>query len=373
MKKFTNLLLSCLVGTMAFASIASAKEAKSHADVPNLRMAWNNELHTGNMHLNFIKPELFANNAIHMKPISKTHLELYKNGELIAVLEHVFTRGGSESAQLMTQGHLDIAFGSSTAFLAAYDNNVDLKILAPVQSGGVSIVAKADAPYNTFEELVEYAKNSKMPVLGGYHSAVSSPRVVLEYALKDAGLKVTEDASNYDADVLLTDLKGLKNLIPSMAAGQVEIWAGPVPHPQNAESQGVGKIIATLDQLPGGKWIDFPCCSMNVRGDVMEKYPEIVEAVLQVATDVSNFAQNNREEAAELLSEFIGLSKEVLIKNDTTYSTEVTDKFVNGMETYYNVMKDMGKFNGRLTKESFDEVLKNAFDFTYSNKITTNS
>ena len=108
---------------------------------------------------------------------------------------------------------------------------------------------------------------------------------------------------------------------------------------------------------------------MNVRGNVMEKYPEIVQAVLQVATDVSNFAQNNREEAAELLSEFIGLSKEVLIKNDTTYSTEVTDKFVNGMETYYNVMKDMGKFNGRLTKESFDEVLKNAFDFTYSNKI----
>ncbi len=354
-------------GTTAASSAAAAATAAvtTPKEVPTLNVGWSNELHTGNMHLSFLKPELFANNPVHLRPISDSQLELVKDNQVIANINFIHTKGAAESVTMMTQGHMDLAYCSSTAILTAYDSGVDVSVLCPIQSGGVAIVAAANAPYNTFAELVEFAKNSEMPVKGGYHSAISSPRIVLEYALRDAGLKVTEDTADYQADVVLTDLKGISNLIPSLSSGQVDIWAGPVPNPQNAEAQNIGKIIATLDELPEGKWVDFPCCTMNVMNSIKDKYPEVVNAMAQVTTDISSFAQNNREETAALMTEFIGLDKEILMKNDTTYQTEITQQFTDGMETYYDAMSEMGKFTGRLKDKTIEEVMKNAFDFTF--------
>lgn len=347
---------------------ASVTEPGTSAEVPEFNVAWSNELHTGNMHLAFLKPELFEDKPIHLRPIGEKQLELIKEGERVAVLNFIHSKSGAESATMMTQGHLDLAYGSSTAFIASYDAGAELSILAPIQSGGVSVVAAKDAPYNTFEELVEYIKTAEEPIRGGYHSAVSSPRIVLEYALRDAGVKVTEDTADYTADVLLTDLKGISNLIPAMSSGQVELWAGPVPNPQNAEAQGIGKIIATLDQLPEGKWVDFPCCTMNVSDEFKEAHPELVADMMQVTKDIHDFAQNEREETAELMTEFIGLDKEVLLKNDTTYTTEITDYFTQGMETYYEAMTEMGKFSGRLKDKTNAEVLESVLDFTFANE-----
>lgn len=344
-----------------------ASEVKK--EIPTINVGWSNELHTGNMHLSFLKPELFENNPVHLRPISDKQLELVKDGNVIAILNFVHTKGAAEAVTLMNQGHMDMVYCSSTAIMTGYDAGLDASILAPIQSGGVSVVAAKDAPYNTFDELVAYAKEAKEPIRGGYHSAISSPRIVLEYALRDAGLTVTGDTADYTADVVLTDLKGISNLIPSLSSGQVELWAGPVPNPQNAEAQDIGKIIATLDQLPEGKWVDFPCCTVSVMNSIKEKHPEVVEAMVQVTTDISDFAQNNREETAELMTEFIGLDKEVLMKNDTTYQTKITDHFTNGMHTYYEAMSEMGKFTGRLKDKSMDEVLGAVFDFSYANQV----
>lgn len=342
------------------------KSTETDDEIPKLVISWGNSLHTGMMQLAFIKPELFEDNPIHLNPITDKQLELVKDGEVIALLDFIQNDGGSNAATMMTQGNLDISYNSSTAIISAYDAGADLSILCPIQSGGVSIVADIDAPYDNFEELVECAKKSEEPIIGGYHSPISSPRIVLEYALKEAEVNVTEDRGYLEADVIMTDLKGLSNLIPSLSSGQVEIWAGPVPNPQNAEEQKIGKVIATLDELPGGKWVDFPCCTMNVRNIVKEENYEVVDALVQVTTDIHEFANNNKEETAELMVEFIGIDKEVLMRNDTTYSTEVTDNFVNGMDVYCEVMNDMGKFTGRLERKSFEEVLESVFDFSFA-------
>lgn len=162
--------------------------------------------------------------------------------------------------------------------------------------------------------------------------------------MREAGVSVTGDTNDYKADIIMTDLKGLSNLIPSLSSGQVEIWAGPVPNPQNAEAQGIGKIIATLDELPGGKWIDFPCCTMNIRNEIKEKYPEVIDALVQVTVGILDFAENNNEETAKLMVDYIGLNEEILLKNDTTYGTETTDNFINGMHIYYEVMESLFDF-----------------------------
>lgn len=338
-------------------------------DLPQITIVWGQDLHTANMQMVFEKPELFTDNEVYLQPTSESTLDLIKDGKPIANLNFIIGSSGSENVTMMLQNQIDIAYSSSTAFMTGIDQGLDCSILCPIQSGGVSVVADIDAPYDTFEELIEYAKGQEVPIKAGYHSAVSSPRIVLEYALTDAGLKVTEDTADFEADVVMTDLKGLNNLVPSLSSNQVELWAGPIPNPQNAEAQGVGKIIATLDELPGGKWVDFPCCTMNVRNELIREYPDVVQALVQVTADVHDFAQNNRVETAELLSDFVGLDREVMEKNDTTYITEPTENFKNGMRIYYEAMTQMGKFSGEFAGKEFDEVKDQVFDFSFIENV----
>ncbi len=374
------LLIFLMLFTVTACSDGGKKEAPNQTtentqevgEVPEITVGWSNELHTGNMQLAFLKPELFEKNDIHLKPINEQQLELVKDGKTIAKMNFILVKGASESVTLMNQGHMDMSYGSSTAYMTAYDAGLDCSILCPIQSGGVAIVAAKDAPYNTFDELCDHAEDVDKPISAGYHSPISSPRIVLEYALRDQGIKVTEDTADHEANVVMTDLKGISNLIPSMSSGQVELWAGPVPNPQNAEAQGVGKTIATLDELPDGKWVDFPCCTMNVRNEIKEKHPEVVEAMVQVATDIHDYAQNERENTAQTLTSYLGLEKDILMKNDTTYSTKVNDNFTNGMKTYYDAMTEMGKFTGRFKDKSFDEVKDEIFDFSYVEKVNPN-
>lgn len=378
MKKISVFLLVSIlsIGVLVGCSEQKVKDSSSgdgiNEEIPEINVAWGKDLHTANPHIAFEKPELFYKNSAFLRPVSDSKLELVKDGDVIANINFILGGSGSENVTLMLQGHLDAAYSSSTAFMTGIDQGLDCSILCPIQSGGVSIVSDIDSEYDTFDELVEYAKNTEVPIKTGYHSAVSSPRIVLEYALKEAGLKVTEDTSDFEADIIMTDLKGLNNLVPSLSSKQVELWAGPIPNPQNAEAQGVGKIIATLDQLPGGKWVDFPCCTVNVHNDLIKNNPNVVQALVEVTTDIHNFAQNNREETAEILSGFVGLDKDVLLNNDTTYSTETSENFKNGMRIYYDAMTEMGKFSGKFSDKEFDEIKDDVFNFSFVENISTN-
>ncbi|MCR5347211.1 MAG: ABC transporter substrate-binding protein [Fretibacterium sp.] len=367
MKRFLKILvLTAVLGVLAAAPFCA--EADS-GKIPEFYIAWGHELHTGNMELAFLRPDAFKDNPCFLRPVTDSRLELVRDGKVIAYFNRVISKNAAESSALMVQGHIQFACCSSTAMMTTYDAGTDVVMLCPVQSGGVAFVASAKAPYNTFEELVKYAKEQKMPVMAGYHSAISSPRIVLEYVLRDAGLKVTENPADYDADVLIMDLKGLKNLLPSLSSGQVELWPGPIPMPENAEAQGIGKIIAKLDDLPGGKWVDFPCCTMNTMKSVVDEYPEVVMAFVQATTDLMAYAQNNREDTAKALADFVGVDVEILKKNDTTYTTLPDKHFTDGMDIYLSTMTSMKKLNKRLAGKTFDDVKDILFDFRFTNKV----
>lgn len=378
MKKILSIFLSIVMifSLTACGSAASNKKEETNnvgkketKDVPTINLSWGNEMHTGIMYIPFIAPEIFENESVRINPLSQDMGELQVDGETIANIKRIVTKGGSECATMMSQGNLDIALTSSTAMMTAYDVGTELSILSPIQCDGVAIAAKKDASYNNFIEFVEYAKTSKHPIKAGYHSAISSPRVVLEAAMKDAGLKVTEDASDFEADVVMVDLKGVQNLVPSLSNGQVEIWAGPAPHPQNAEEGGVGKIISTLNQLPNGKWKNFPCCCYSARNEIIEKYPEVIEALGEVITYTCDYVNNNQEKTGEMLADIVGVEKDILPKSLIVYSTDVNDTFVNGINIYYNAMKEMGKFNGKLVENDFKTAEKSLFNFKIMEKV----
>ena len=96
-------------------------------------------------------------------------------------------------------------------------------------------------PRLDWNSFLSHIKKAQQPVKIGYHSPTSAPKIVLEGALKQSGIKVTEDPNDQSAQVLLADLKETTNIIPRSGEQTVRAIVGPSPFPEVAVS-GRGKL-----------------------------------------------------------------------------------------------------------------------------------
>ena len=364
------LMLTALVCLSGFESKTSGTaEAK---EIPTLSFAYGTDTHTCLPNVAMKDPKAFANKSMRMNPVSDNQFELLKDGKVIAKFNVLVSKSGAESATMMAQGQLDTVLCSNTAMLSAYDVGTNIRILSPLQGGGVSMIMAPNTDFYGFDALKKYILNSKTPVKIGYHSAISGPRILIESVLRDAGLKLTEDPADITANVLMVDLKGPQNLLGSIRSGAVDAWVGPSAVPENAVAQGLGKIVMTLkDFPPPGKWTTFPCCVMSATQKVIQEHPEVIEALVSVVADCIDYANANPEKFAELNAPIIGVAKDIIMASNKNivYSYDPSTEWMNGIDIYFAAIKSMGKFNGRLKEANFDTVRKDVFDFSFLEKV----
>ncbi len=355
------------------ANESSSDKQKEEVDfdkLPVVNMAWGLDMHTGVIHAGCELTDIFKDRPAYLSKIADGKYALYIDGVPSAVINHVVVKNSSESVNLFATGAIDFAILSNTAVFTAYDINVDVQILAPIQSDGIGCVAINDAPFNNFEEMVEYAKTSEQPLKMGYHSSLSGPRIVIEKALLEAGLTITEDPADHTADVLTVDLKGLSNLQPALTSKQVDAWVAPAPQPQLSVSSGNGKLIGGLDSFSkDGKWANFPCCTYAASTKIINSSPEIVQAITQIIYDTTNYVQENKAAAAPSICSNIGIEEEVFNNSYIVYNTAPTEAWQNGIKLYYDAMVQMRKFEGRLASEKFEDAKEKVFNFTFINNV----
>lgn len=365
------LLLSLFTGCTKNEAEKSVVSNESNNDdkeeVPVLNMAWDFDLHAGVMLVAASKGEEFKDSGIWLKPvIEKEQYELYKGDKNLAVINTMVTKGSSESAVMLGQGKLDCALNSVTGMLSAKDQGTDVQVLCPVHVDGIGLVFPKGIELNNWDEVAEYISESKKPVRIGYHSPVSAPRIVIETALRQADIKVTENPNDTDADVLLVDLKGAKNLLSAFQGDQVDAWVAPSHYPEAAEAEEIGSIALNLDEFPPeGQWYDFPCCVLAGRADVISEHPEVFEALVDLFTYSADWINENEDEAANIFAEIIGVSEEAIKSASIVYTTQVSDKWLEGVEIYYDLLKELGKFDGELKKGEFEDIKDEFYNFTF--------
>mgnify|MGYP006290456215 FL=1 len=187
--------------------------------------------------------------------------------------------------------------------LTGIDRGNAVKILCPTYVDGMALVFPKGSRMKGWDEVSAFIESSKQPVKVGYHSPTSAPRMVIEGALRQAGLTVTQDFSQQDADVLLVDLKSTSNLIPALVSKQVDCWVGPAPYPEVAEIKGVGHIGLDLRNLPPqGQWHNFPCCVMAGTERMLAKHPEVVQALVQLMTKSVAWCNEHPAKVAQIMA-----------------------------------------------------------------------
>jgi NitT/TauT family transport system substrate-binding protein len=368
MHLFKSLKLMSFVAVLAVLVLVSGALA---ADIPTLKVGYIFTTH----HTPFIvaaqKGEAFKGMGVYLRPVvAKDKYELVAGGKPIAVLQFIVTKSGSETAALFARDQLDLGMASVTAIMAGIDKKTPMKILSPLQTEGMGLVVPKDSPLKDWDSFLAYLKSAKKPVKIGYHSPTSAPRIVLEGALKQAGIKVTEDPNDQSAQVLLADLKETTNMIPALASKQVDAIVGPSPFPKVAVSRGVGRIIVNLRDLPPkGYWHDFPCCITVASDKTIATHPEVVQRFVELIAKTNAWCNKNRIEAGTLTAQWIGLPADTAKSSMLVFLPKFTQSWMKGADKLMGILNGMGNFKGPLKGKTIEDVKPVVFDTRFIDKV----
>lgn len=356
------LTLCAALCALCLASVAAA------ADLPAYKLSYVRTTHHTPFMVAAVKGEEFKSFGTYLRPlIPREKYELVSGGKPVAVIDLVLAKSGSETATLFAQRQIDLAMASVTAIMAGIDKGTKMHVVAPLQTEGMALVAPKDAKFHDFPSFVAFIKASKLPVKVGYHSPTSAPKILLERALREAGLKVTGDPNDYTANVLLADLKETSNMLPALVSRQVEAIVGPSPFPEQAVSKGAGKIAFDLrDMPPKGYWHDFPCCVVAASDEIIKNDAKVVKALVDLTLKTNTWCNTHKAETARISSEWIGIDLAAANASTLVFLPGFTQGWVRWAGTYMDLLDSMGNFKGGLKGRKIDEVKPLLFDFSFA-------
>lgn len=370
-------IMILLIFVLAFSGCSQSKQeattdqVKEEKEIPTLKIGYVYTNHQTPLMMAAHMKDSFKSQGLYLEEvIAKEKYTLIENDEPIANIELVVNKSGSETMTMMAQGHIDLALASNTAFITSRDQGNPVKILAPVHTEGIGLVVPSDSEINSWDEFSEAVKTGDKPFTVGYHSPTSAPLILLEAALKEAGITYSKNPEDVNVNITLMDLKGTGNLIPAMTSGQVQAWVGPSPFPELAVTENVGKIALDMKNLPPeGKWYDFPCCVIGTTEDVAKNQNHEVEKIVQLLTMSADYCSEHMDEAAEVTSEFTGVSLEAAKLSTIKYTTIPSDEWMANMGLTYDTLKFTDNLTSELKESSYEEAKEQLFDFSFIDKI----
>lgn len=367
--RLTHLILT-VVGVALFAGHIFTGQAKA-AELPVLKTGIIFTTHHTPFMVAAAKGEAFKDQDVWLKSVAERQsYELMVKDKPVALLDLVVAKSGAETATLFAQKHLDIGLASITAIMAGQDKGTAMKILCPLQTEGMALIAPKDSPLTDWNAFADKVKNAKEPVKVGFHSPTSAPKIVLEGALKQAGFNVTLDPTDATAQVLLVDLKETSNLLASLTSKQVDVVVGPSPFPEVAQSKGLGKVLIELKDLPpAGQWANFPCCVVVAEESVMKAKPEVVSAFVELIMRANNWSNANRVAAGEIAAGWIGMPVEAGRMSSLVFLNEFTESWLRGTGSYLDILNSLNKFTGSLKGVGIDKAAPIMIDETVIKNI----
>ncbi|NBB94596.1 MAG: ABC transporter substrate-binding protein [Planctomycetes bacterium] len=299
--------------------------------------------------------------------------DLVEGESTLARLRLLKVGGGSRMPAALSRGEIDVGLGGVPAVVnLADDSDVSrgVKIICPLQTDGDMLVMQPDSPVHSWAEFLAEAKRRGRPLVIGYKAPLAVALLVFQGALDAANITwSTQDAD--DVQVVLHNMRGGRNAIPLITGGTLDGFIMNQPVPAIAEHKGVGKVVASLRDLPpAGKWEDHPCCCVCATGEAFSKHPDALRALLKCIHLGDAYIAAQPAEAAALAATWIKTPPEVERASVPTisYGTLPTDRWRAGLLTWLELMAERDYFTGRFADAPPQDVAAAVCDFTLCNE-----
>ena len=224
-------------------------------------------------------------------PLLLAHaLDLYAD-EGLEVERPTLFRGWSQLAEAFQAGQVDVAhFLMPMTFWMRFSVGVPATVVAWDHMAGSALTVRNDI------DSVEQLAGTTVSVPFWY----SIHNIVLQVLLKEAGLTpITDgDASVEDRTVKLI-VQPPPDMPPALANGAIAGYIVADPFNAVAEVNGIGKVL----RFVGDVWLDHACCVVTMKDELTDGAPDVAQAAINAVARAQRFANDNRAEAAVILSD----------------------------------------------------------------------
>jgi NitT/TauT family transport system substrate-binding protein len=269
---------------------------------------------------NSIKIGYLRGDLHHLSFFVASERELYQEEGL--EIEPVFFSNGVEEMDAFTSGSIDIGYlGIAPALLKRINAETKIKIVAAVNYHGSAIVIPIDSSLNSISDL-----KSNIVAIPGYGTVQN---ILLNMALEQSGIDRNE--------VNMTQI-GPWNMQVTLERGDIDAFIAWEPYPAKAVGEGQGKYLVKSSEI----WKNHPCCVLAVREDFLEDHRDIVEKVVKIHVNATNWIKANLNEAASIGAKWTGVEQSIIIiaMNNIKYD-------------YYPDKKSMGTYLEKLIQYGY--------------------
>lgn len=347
------------------------EDATTSEDVPVLTVGHVGHDHQIALYIAALKGRAFVENyGVGLVPQREGEVyDLVEDGRTLATLRLMKVGGGSKMPAALSRGDIDIGLGGVPAVAKLADSQASrgVKIICPLQTDGDMLVLAADSPVETWSDFVAAAKTRDKPFVIGYKAPLAVALLVFQRALDAENISWSIQSTD-ETQVLLQNMRGGKNAIPLLTAGELDGFVMNQPVVAVAEHKGLGKTVADLRDLPpAGKWANHPCCCICATGEAIENHPAVLKALLKTIHLGNAYIIEHPQEAAELASQWIRTPPEVERASVPTiaYGTEPDEAWRTGLDTWLAMMTGEELFTGRFAGKSPDEIFNELCDLQF--------
>jgi len=271
---------------------------------------------------------------------------------------------------LMSQGHFEVGFGGVAAVAFFTDKGSPMKIIAPLHTKGDMLVLAPENPAASWQDFVAWVRKTQEPIRIGFKNPVAVAKLIFERALEEEGLTYTSDKSDRTKDILMVHMKGEENLIPGLQNKIIEGYVSNNPWCAIAETKGVGKCVADLNELPPGIWKDHPCCCIAATDSAMSQKKDVIKEFLKLIILATQYANEDPEMHVRDAAEWIGTTTEVeAISLPTSgFTTNPDEEWKKAMQVWIDEMNRLGQLEGKLKGKTGIEIEGILYDFSALNQ-----
>lgn len=260
-------------------------------------------------------------------------------GEGVDVNWISFNAGPAEIEAIFA-GEVDIGYiGPIPAINGFTKSNGDIKIIAGATNGGAVLVTRSDLTLDSAAELG--GKRIAVPQFGNTQH-LSLLHILTEYGLKstdNGGTVQIFESQNADTKTLMD--KG-------------DIDAALIPEPWGARLVGEIGANILLDEKQIWRDGDYSTAVVIVSTEFMEKSPELVEKFLQTHVELTEYINDNSEEAKSIINE--QLDRLTQNKLDEKVLDEAFDRLII---SYDPARESISQFIDIYIEENFISECKN--------------
>jgi len=253
---------------------------------------------------------------------------------------------GAPEMQAMLAGDLDFAYVGSAPFVTAVATGLDAKIIGAVQTQGSDLVLRTGLNYTKPADL----KGLKIATF----PAGTIQDTILRTWLKEQGLDDTKDVEIV--------AMGPGDATTAIIAGKVDAVFLPAPSPTTVEDAGAGKVIVHSGEMAP----EHACCVLVASGDMIRNHPGIVQAVLNVHQNATEYNKKNSDEAAGYMATMTGMNASTIMRSLKEWDGQwVTDPniIIKSVTGYATEQQALGYIKKSVTEQDL-------FDTTFWKKIS---